>query len=449
MKTKKRIILTIVSIISIAMIAIVIYWFSMPSGQRNMISFMVFNSDSYDSYEEYQVIDKNTESIKPTGVEPVLAISGEDENNVNIITSTQMLQNEESSMLKLGSVQTLTTEENYTGWHVIADEGASEEYPFGPSPLSYYTAGTAANLHTAINNAAEVMGIELDYVRVEVVNYFYWDDMFSSEGTGNLKNTNTQIIIESNSTEEQMEELKIMAINAWTVGEALRNKTPVEPSLKINGDDWANYYTAPGTSLSNQSFMDDLMISSITDEVIYPEFAELTIDTSADEGFDIDSMSNLTFEIYAISESANNPERPQLKEVTIGTPTGETWLIYSDEFMSNDDIPFAPTSLEYFTVGTSLCLTSQTTLVNATMGLDIQNYRVEHQFFYSQSDLNSENMNGSLDDVQTYVFVESNESEDELEIFFNKSLSLCFAGEGLVNETEMNTSLYLNGNQLD
>jgi len=105
----------------------------------------------------------------------------------------------------------------------------------------------------------------------------------------------------------------------------------------------------------------------------------------------------------------------------------------------------APTPLEYFTVGTSLCLTSQTTLVNAMMDLDSTDYRVEHFFEYSQKDVGTNDVKASLDTVYTYVFIDADESQETLETFLSKALALCFAGEGLVNETEMDINLYVNG----
>ncbi|PLX30759.1 MAG: hypothetical protein C0604_08885, partial [Clostridiales bacterium] len=95
--------------------------------------------------------------------------------------------------------------------------------------------------------------------------------------------------------------------------------------------------------------------------------------------------------------------------------------------------------------GTSLCLTSQTTLVGAMMDLDVTDYRVEHLFEYRQENFDTANVSASLDTVQTYVFVDSSESQETLETFFNKALALCFAGEGLVNETDMDINLYVNG----
>ena len=167
-----------------------------------------------------------------------------------------------------------------------------------------------------------------------------------------------------------------------------------------------------------------------------------------DAGMSMDTMNNLTFQIYAISETIDNSERPDFKRVTISSPSGESWEMYSDEFMSEDDKPLAPTSLEYFTVGTSLCLTSQTTLVSAMMGIDYDDYRVEHRFEYSQKDFGTSKMKSSLDMVHSYVFIDSDESKETLETFLSKSLALCFAGEGLVNETEMDIITYLNSNEL-
>jgi len=424
-----------------------IYWFSMPREARNMISFMAFGGKNYDSYEEYQVIERNEEVLQPSGINFIPAETSAKDNNINIGTATEMVKNNTSSMLKKGMVQTAGIE-NYTGWQVLADEGATEVYPYGPSPLSYFTAGEAANLHTQIIMIAEQEDVVLDNVIVEVLNDFYWDDMMASDGTGHLGLTTVNIIIESEASDEVIQKIKEEAIDAWAAGEALRNETEVVPNLVVNGDNWENYYAMPGTSKSDQSYDGDMKLSSITDVPKTPKYLELS--KEEDEGLmiDMDAMTNLTFQIYAISESAENSERPYLKKITISTPTEETWEIYSDEFIGENDKPLAPTSLEYFTLGTTLCLTSQTTLVSAMMDLDFTDYRVEHLFEYKQEDANTSKMTGSLDIVQTYVFIESDESKEQLETFFNKSLALCFAGDGLANETEMDINIYLNGNKL-
>ncbi|MEA1989209.1 MAG: OsmC family protein [Pseudomonadota bacterium] len=423
-----------------------IYWFSIPKEARNMMTFMMFTGGNYENYEVYQVIERNETPVQPAGPEKIVAESTQGDNNVNIVSATEMVQNNTSSMLKRAYMQR-TGINDYTGWAILAVEGAEEgEYPYGPSPLSYYTAGVATNLHTQIDMAARAVGVVLDDVTVEVVNDFNWDRMMDDDGTGHLAKTAVSILVESEGTAAEIKRVKEIAIDAWAAGQALMNKTAVSTNLMINGDNWDNYHVGSGTSESDESYDGDLKLSSVTPEIKYPKYAELW--DGEDAGMSIDTVNNLTFQIYAISETLDKSERPDFKRVTISSPTGETWEMYSDEFMSEDDKPLAPTSLEYFTVGTTLCLTSQTTLVGAMMGIDYDDYRVEHRFEYSQKEFGSSDMKGSLDMVHSYVFIDSDESKETLEKFFSKSLALCFAGEGLVNETEMDINTYLNGNEL-
>jgi uncharacterized OsmC-like protein len=442
----KKLFIIVSIVVGIAVIGSGIYWFSMPKEARNMVTFMMFSGGNYENHEVYQVVERNETPIQPSGPEKVVAESAAGDNNVNIVSATEMVQNETSSMLKRAYMQR-TGIDDYTGWAILGDEGAEEgEFPYGPSPLSYYSAGIAANLHTQIDMAAKAVGVALDDVSVEVVNDFHWDRMMDDAGTGHLTKTTVRILIESNASIAEIESVKKIAIDAWSVGQALMSKIPVSPNLIVNGDNWDNYHVGPGTSESDESYDGDLKLSSVTQEIMYPEYAELWDVENA--GMSLDTVNNLAFQIYAISETLDNKERPDFKRVTISSPSGETWEIYSDEFMSEDDQTLAPTSLEYFTVGTTLCLTSQTTLVSAMMGIDYDDYRVEHRFEYGQKDFGTSDMKGSLDMVHTYVFIDSDESKETLDKFFNKSLALCFAGEGLVNETEMDIMTYLNGNEV-
>jgi len=435
-KVVKRVVISVGSILLIALVAASIYWFSIPKGQRNMLTFMMFSGGNYDNYEVSQVVDRNEIDFKPTTFIPVPAETDETNNNQNILVVTEMLQNESSSMLKGAYVQDLGIND-YNGWHFLADEGAAEgENPYGPSPLSYYTAGVATNLHTQIINASNVLNVELDNVKVEVVNKFRWNEMSSDSGTGHTDTITTSVIIESRASDEDVQAVMDLAFKAWSAGEALANKTTIEPSLVINGDNWENYRTKPVTSLSDISVVDGLKTSSVTDVTVYPE--TINLEEVEDEGMSLSSMDNMEFEIYAISESAVTEDRPYLKKVTLSTPSGESWEIYSDEFMSEEDKPLAPTSLEYFTAGTALCLTSQTTLVSAMMDLDFTEYRVENQTDYREENINTTEMVSYADAVHSYVLIESEEPVERLEEFYRKSLASCFAGEGLSQERECN-----------
>lgn len=446
MKKSKKVVLVIASIIGVIAIASGIYWFSMPSEERNMVLFMMEKGETYTNYKEYQVIDRNDKALAPTSFKPSVAKTIDGAVNRNIVAITEMVKNENSKMLKKGMMQS-TGIDDYTGWHLIADEGAAEgSNPFGPSPLSYYTSGLAANLHTQILRAAGVKGVTLDNIKVEVLNKFRWHNMMSPDGAGFLDKTTTNIIIESSEPEEVIQEIEEMALSSWAAGEALRNETVIEPALGINGANWENYHATPGTTLSEESVVDGFKLSFITHVPKKPEHLKPVV--KDDEVLGFDNMANMEFEIFAIAESAENQKRPFLKKITVSTPTPETWAIYSDEFMGDNDNPLAPTSLEYFTAGTALCLTSQTTLVSAMMGLEFTDYRVEDQIDYRQEAIDSVKMVSYTDTVHSHVLIQSSESQERLEQFYNKSLALCFAGEGLKNATEMNTTLYLNGKKM-
>ena len=236
-----------------------------------------------------------------------------------------------------------------------------------------------------------------------------------------------------------------MALKSWTAGEGLGNATTIKPSLVVNGENWDNYRAVPGTTLSDEAYVDGLKIAHITEGPKTSDYIEQISEEDRDMSFD--AMSNLEFEILAISESAENSDRPYLKKVTVSfnTSDSETWELYSDELNGNDGSPMAPTSLEYVTAGTALCLTSQLTLVSAMMDLDYSDFRVEQQIDYREESVNSSAMAGYADIVHSSVMIESDETEERLNQFFNKSLALCFAGEAFKGATDMYTHCYLNG----
>ncbi|NPD47684.1 MULTISPECIES: OsmC family protein [unclassified Lentimicrobium] len=439
----------ITGIVLAAAVIVGIIWFSMPSEQRNMMTFMMLKGDSYDSYQEYQTLDRNKTAPQPSSFKPVVAETNSHDNNSNITVITEMVKNEKSKMLKKAMVQPNGVV-NYEGWQLVADEGFEEGVnSFGPSPLSYLTSGVAANLHTQILRAADILNIELDEVRVEVLNKFRWENMMSAEAVGFLDETHTNIIIESKESEETIKNLKEMALSAWAAGEGMKNPTIIKPSLVVNGENWENYRASPGTTLTDEAVVDGLKVIHITDGPKQSEYINQVVKGIGNQS--MDDISNLVFEILAISETAGNADRPSLKKITVSfnTSNSETWELYSDEFNGTDEIPMAPTSLEYVTAGTALCLTSQMTLVTAMLDLDHNDFRVEQQIDYREENVDSLTMAGFADVVHSSVMIESDESEERLNRFYQQSLSMCFAGEAFKGATDMFTKCYLNGKQVD
>ena len=448
MKTKSKIMIVLAAVLGIIVVGATMYWFSFSSEQRNMILFGMISAPSYENYQEYQVIELNKTALAPSSLEPVIAETTDDDYNSNITVISRMVKNENSKMLKKVVVQPNGVDD-YLGWQLIANEGFDEENPvFGLSPLGYLTTGVATNLHTQMLRAAKVLNVELDSVKVEVLNKFHWENMMSPKGVGFLDETHTNIIIKSSESDETIRNLKKMALNSWTAGEALGNATTIRPALIVNGEHWDKYQTTPGRTLSAESNVDGQIVSRTIDGPKKSEYLE-----QADEGMEektLESASNLVFEILAISESADNPERPYLKKVTVSfnSPNSEAWEIYSDELNGTDGRPQAPTSLEYLTAGTAACLTSQITLVIAMLDLDYSDVRVEQQIDYREEAVNSVAMAGYADTVHTNVMIKSDESEARLKRFYQQSLSMCFAGEAFKGATDMVTHSYLNGREL-
>lgn len=160
--------------------------------------------------------------------------------------------------------------------------------------------------------------------------------------------------------------------------------------------------------------------------------------------------STLAFSEIAIAESANDLKRPYMHKIRAKSLTENyaTWELYSDDSRGYEGLDKAPTSRDYFTIGTSFCLMSQLTankMYFQKQGINIDDFRVEHQFNYQQDNFMTPTMTGHLDDVRTRVIVKSDAAEEAVNNFAKQSLRTCFAGEGIQNKTEMVSNIYLNG----
>ena len=239
-----------------------------------------------------------------------------------------------------------------------------------------------------------------------------------------------------------------MAIKAWAVGEGLANKSTIDVGIQVNTDNWAGLAAHPGKVGTPISKDNGNVITNIT-----PDLNNIlkTIKVKDDLSIDMHNFpSSMAFSEIAIAQSANDKTRPYMHKIRAKSLTENyaTWELYTDDSRGYKGIDKAPTSRDYFTLGTSFCLMSQLTAAKGyyhQKGININNYRVEHQFDYIQDNFMTPSMNGHLDNVITKVIVTSDAKKEELVKYAKQALSMCFAGEGIQNETEMETSVYLNG----
>lgn len=160
-------------------------------------------------------------------------------------------------------------------------------------------------------------------------------------------------------------------------------------------------------------------------------------------------VDNFEFVVVAVSESADDSERPYLHKVTARSLNDNYFAfdLYADDSYGYEGPDKAPTSLDYLTSGTAFCLMSQLT-VNDMYFRDvvIDDYRVEQQIDYRQEDYMTTDMAGYADTITSRVIVNSKADEEDLNQFFVQSVRCCFAGEAFLNETEVESNIYLNGN---
>lgn len=399
--------------------------------------------------EKYSVVKRVDNFNQPTTFYPTKATAVNGAISENVVTSSKRLLNKEKPFLKKGVVKTVG-EKQLSAWEMTSDEGGHPQS--APNPLTYFTAGAASDLLTQVERCIQIMDLDVEEVKVETEIFFRWDDVMTDNWSGYTDKAVSNILIVSDEPIEKIKELKAMAVKAWSVGESLANKTAIDAAFVINGDDWDGKAAQAGVIPSPVSVDGGRTISNTTESIKMQ-----TIDYNEPENMEMD-MNNppkeMRFSEIGVAESANDAERPYLHKLRAKslTPNYETWELYADDSRGYEGLSAAPTSREYFTLGTSFCLMSQLApnmMYFGKKGVKIDDFAVEHQFNYRSNHFMTPAMSGEMTDVVTRILVKSDADEAQSRQFAAQSLRCCFAGEGIVQATEMETSIYLNGKRIE
>ncbi|WP_163468099.1 hypothetical protein [Fusobacterium sp. IOR10] len=238
-----------------------------------------------------------------------------------------------------------------------------------------------------------------------------------------------------------------MAIKSWAVGEGLANETIIDAATVINGEDnWKGHQAKPGRVGSPISIDEGCEITNITGDVKLETFP-----LKEDLSLEMHKLpQSFTFSEVVTVESVHDAKKPYMHKIQAKSLTEnyQTWEFYSDDSCGDERIGKVPTSWDYFTLGTSFCLMSQLTanqMYFKQKGVNIEDFRVEHQFNYTKENFMTPSMAGNLKNVITRIVVKSNAKKEDINSFATQSLKCCFAGEGIQNKTEMESDIYLNG----
>ncbi|WP_029407485.1 hypothetical protein [Thiomicrorhabdus sp. Milos-T2] len=397
----------------------------------------------------YPIESRLNDYTRPTTFTPQQANPVNGAISENIVTTTQRILNKEAPFLKKGVVKALGVAQS-SPWEMVSDEGGESHHQTAPNPLTYYAAGISSSLLTQIERGIKVLDLNVENVKIESKIYFRWADTMTNKWSGYTDKVVSNILIKSNESPEKIKALKDMAIKAWAVGEGLANKTTIDAGIVVNADSWSGQKPSQGRVDSPVSIEKGFKLTNIT-----PDLKLKTLKVEDDLAVDMHHLPNpLLFSEISIVESANDADRPYMHRVRAKSLTQnyKTWELYSDDSRGYAGVAKAPTSWEYFTIGTSFCLMSQLTpnqMYFQKQGVKIDDYRVEHQFNYQQDNFMTPTMTGYLNDVITRVIVKSDASKADAERYAKQSLRTCFAGEGIMNKTEMQTNVYLNGHLVE
>lgn len=400
------------------------------------------------NYKVYPIESRLNDYTRPTTFTSTQASPVNGAVSENIVTTTQRILNKEAAFLKKGIVKAVGVEQS-SPWQLISDEGGEAHHQTAPNPLTYYAAGISSSLLTQIERSIQVLDLKVENVKIESKIFFRWADTMTDKWSGYTDKVVSNILIKSDESPEKIQALKEMAIKAWAVGEGLANKTAIDADIVINADDWAGQQPSHGKVESPISIDNGFTLTNVT-----PDLKLETIEIENDLAVDMHHLPNpLIFSEISIVESANDADRPYMHRIRAKSLTQnyKTWELYSDDSRGYAGIAKAPSSWDYFTIGTSFCLMSQLTpnqMFFQKQGVKIDDFRVEHQFNYQQDNFMTPTMTGYLNDVITRVIVKSNAGKDAVNRYAKQSLRTCFAGEGVMNETNMETNVYLNGREV-
>jgi len=402
-------------------------------------------TDVHQEAQAYPIATRLESFTRPITFTPEKAVPANGAIAENIMTTTQNVLNQEAMFLKKAMVKPVG-EENFSAWELLSDEGGAGHKQTAPNPLTYYAVGASSSLLTQVERLIQIMGLEVDDVQVESKIFFRWADPMTDHWTGYTDKVISNILIKSSESPEKIKELKEKALKAWAVGEGLANTTKIDVGILVNADDWAGLHPRPGKVGTPVSMDNGRTITNVA-----PDLNLQTVEVEPDLSLDMHNFPNpFTFTEISIAQSAGDATRPYLHKVRAKSLTEnyQTWELYTDDSRGYEGVDAAPTSRDYFTAGTSFCLMSQLTankMYFQQQGINIDDFRVEHQFNYQQDNFMTPTMTGHLDYVVTRVIVNSDAAKKALTDYAKQALAMCFAGEGVQNETEMESHVYLNG----
>lgn len=400
-------------------------------------------AQNHETSTDYSVISRYDMSPRPVGFLPTKATPTNGAYNENVATVSNRVLNEDTHMLKKATVQPVG-EEEFSAWQVLCDEGGDTYEQSALNPLSYMLGGISSSLLTHVEQAIMFLDLDVASAKVEAKISFRYDDPMTPKWSGYSDELVANILIESDEPAEKIADVKRLAVQAWAIGECITNPTPVDAKFEYNDKIWDVEYARQGQVIGSDSYDNNLKLTSKGNKL-----KPVSLELGPDVGMDL-TVNPFKFNVVGLAESAQDPHRPHLHKLSVRSINNgyAAWNIYADDSRGYAGVDKAPSSNDYFSVGTTLCLMSQLTgsqMIHKKQGINISDFRAEHQFNFQIDNYMTPSALGHVDGVTTRILVKGDATEEEMSNFASMALRMCFAGEAVTGSTQTEIGVYQNG----
>tara|TARA_R110002167_G_scaffold26182_17_gene90298 strand:+ start:126 stop:830 length:705 start_codon:yes stop_codon:yes gene_type:complete len=159
------------------------------------------------------------------------------------------------------------------------------------------------------------------------------------------------------------------------------------------------------------------------------------------------TKGHMVVEVSVIAEEKPNKTSKFLKKgsVAINVPGYSSWEVWSDEgrLGAGDQ---APCPLDYLTLGMAFCLLSHLRLAAEAMRMDPGEMTIELRGYYGQyGGFGKEGTYGATEAIKTHIVINSKLPKEELMTLIQRGQRNCYASAGFLNNTPMETKVFING----
>lgn len=160
----------------------------------------------------------------------------------------------------------------------------------------------------------------------------------------------------------------------------------------------------------------------------------------------------LKIDMYVVAEPLDNGPLMKKANVSTNLPGWGVWEIVCDEGTNGGGFDSAPSPLMYFSAGIAFCLLTHIQTAAKLLKIKLDRVRVEQRTTFSTTynfgSMHPKNLFGAGEQQETHLFIESSETEQNLQDFAKWCEQGCMAFQTVANATPATTYLHLNGENI-